>query len=272
WSLFLKNEDAPGGSFQPSQAQAMAIDATWNIQGNLFLADAGNSRILKVPTTGPTAGTAVVFAGSGIQGTWDGLATTAHVSSLAAQFANPLSVAVDATGTVYVMDGGTAANNYQAQMRRIRKETEYSNVELDVGYNTSPDKKNTLGPVLFLGAGYSTITSIQFVDAIGTKYSMSAPDVKKVDAYLNQKYPPVFSRSTQPTLPKQGLTVRFDNYHKKMNFMGTNKFISVSGIQFANFGGVSLQINGNTVATDIAPVSNASHTGATGIALFGINK
>lgn len=202
-----------------------------------------------------------MFAGSGIQCTQDGLATTV------AQFANPLSVAVDATGTAYVMDGGTAASNYKAQMRRIRTENEYSNVGLDVGNNTSSDS-GTLGPVLFLGAGYSTITSIQFMDASGTTYSMSAADVKTVDTWLNQNYPPVFFRGPQPTLPQQGLTVRFDNFRNKMNFMGPNTSISVSGIGFP----VSLQINGNTVATDIAPAPNASHVGAIGTALFRIHK
>jgi len=257
WSLFLKNEDAPGGSFQPSQGQAMAIDPA----GNLFLADAGNSRILTVPTTGSTAGAAVVFAGSGMQGTRDGLATSA-------QFANPLSVAVDATGTVYVMDGGLASNNYTAAMRRIRKEYEYSNVQLDVNANTSL-KGGTLGPVLFLGAGYSTINSIQFTDSNGVVFAMSAADVKTADAFLNANYPPVFYRGTQPSLPQDGALVRFSNFKNKLTFMGPNVSIDVPGIAFP----CSLQINGNTVATNIGPpASNASHTGATGHALFRVHK
>lgn len=60
--------------------------------GSLYVADWGNHKIRRIAANGDVT----TFAGSGVQGAGDGAALTA-------QFKNPVGIAVDATGTFYVI-------------------------------------------------------------------------------------------------------------------------------------------------------------------------
>ena len=68
----------------------------FDVSGNMYIADAGNQRIRRVDTTG----TITTVAGTGAPGfSGDGAAATA------ATFSNPMAVALDASGALYVVDG-----------------------------------------------------------------------------------------------------------------------------------------------------------------------
>ena len=63
--------------------------------GNVYVADYGHNQIKKIEPDG----TVTTFAGSGSAGSADGAGTEA-------EFSNPVSVAVDSNGNVYVSDRG----------------------------------------------------------------------------------------------------------------------------------------------------------------------
>lgn len=77
------------GSYNFSSATGLAVDAS----GNVYVADRSANKIKKISPTGVVS----TVAGSGVAGNADGLASTAT-------FAYPVSVAVDASGTIYVAD------------------------------------------------------------------------------------------------------------------------------------------------------------------------
>ena len=91
---FANGQGTNAKFFNPS---GVALD----LQGNLYIADAGNHRIRKVTP----AGVVSTFAGSGTMGWQDGPADQAR-------FNQPLAVAVDGNGNVYVAD---------SENHRIRK-------------------------------------------------------------------------------------------------------------------------------------------------------
>ena len=86
--------DGTGGAARFSYPQGVAVDQ----QGNIYVADTGNQRIRKITP----AGVVTTLAGSGDNGSADGAGT-------AARFANPIAIAVDAAGMVYVSDAGNNA-------------------------------------------------------------------------------------------------------------------------------------------------------------------
>jgi sugar lactone lactonase YvrE len=89
--------DGPGNIAQFNPAMGIAVDA----QGNIYVADRDNQRIRKVAPDG----TVSTFAGSGMSGYQDGVGANT-------KFWEPLGVAVNAQGFVYVAD----RSNY-----RVRK-------------------------------------------------------------------------------------------------------------------------------------------------------
>lgn len=72
--------------------------------GNLYLADGPNNRIVKFTQTGVMT----VFAGSGTSGETDGIGT-------AATFTNPQDLAIDASGNIFVLD----SNGNSGVIRKI---------------------------------------------------------------------------------------------------------------------------------------------------------
>ncbi|MBM3270483.1 MAG: hypothetical protein FJZ01_22845, partial [Candidatus Sericytochromatia bacterium] len=91
--------DGPGGSARFYQPTGIAVDAS----GSVYVSEAFNQRIRKITP----AGVVTTLAGDGTAGFADGASTSAR-------FRNPVALAVDASGTLYVADRG---NN------RIRKVT-----------------------------------------------------------------------------------------------------------------------------------------------------
>ena len=81
--------DGAGRAAQFDRPQGIAIDAA----GNLYVADTDNHRIRKITPTGEVS----TFAGSGTDGDADGKGSDA-------QFDEPASIAIDATGNLYVAD------------------------------------------------------------------------------------------------------------------------------------------------------------------------
>ncbi|MBC7514190.1 MAG: hypothetical protein H7234_07115 [Herminiimonas sp.] len=77
-----------------SSPQGVAVDHS----GTIYVADSINNLIRKISTSGVVT----TLAGSGISGIADGTGT-------AASFSNPLALAVDAQGVVYVCDAGNNA-------------------------------------------------------------------------------------------------------------------------------------------------------------------
>ncbi len=106
------NADGPGAEAQFGFATGLAIDAN----GNVYVADNNNHSVRKIAPDG----TVSTLAGTGVAGFADGPAASA-------QFARPESVAVDASGNVYVSDGGNAGNC------RLRKITPDGNVSTLAG-------------------------------------------------------------------------------------------------------------------------------------------
>jgi len=93
----------PSTGTPPTSAQlALPWDAAEDAEGNLYIVDQGNNRVLKV-TNPPYSSTAIisVFAGNGRTGyTGDGGAATA------ATLNGPSSVAFDTNGNMYIVDSG----------------------------------------------------------------------------------------------------------------------------------------------------------------------
>ena len=86
-------DSGPATSAQLNSPQGVAVDSA----GNLYIADSGNQRIRRVSANG-TITTAAGTGSAGYSGD-SGLATSA-------QLCNPLGVAVDATGNLYIADTG----------------------------------------------------------------------------------------------------------------------------------------------------------------------
>ncbi len=77
-----------------SSPQGVAVDRS----GNIYVADSTNNLIRKITASGAVS----TLAGSGTSGAADGVGTSAS-------FSNPLGLAVDAQGVVYVCDAGNNA-------------------------------------------------------------------------------------------------------------------------------------------------------------------
>jgi sugar lactone lactonase YvrE len=88
-------KDGPGNQAEFNNSYGLAVDAA----GNIYVADALNSRIRKIaPTVDHTVST---LAGDGTRAFKEGNGTNA-------EFYNPAGVAVTANGVVYVADGGNS--------------------------------------------------------------------------------------------------------------------------------------------------------------------
>lgn len=112
--------DGQGAAASFNRPAGMAIDSA----GNLYAADTGNNVIRKISVTGNVT----TFAGSGAEGSTDGIAT-------GASFRTPVGLTLDAVGNVFVADAG---NN------EIRKITSAGVVTTLAG-STKPGSANGIG-------------------------------------------------------------------------------------------------------------------------------
>jgi uncharacterized delta-60 repeat protein len=152
-----------------SAPRGIALDA----MGNIYVADTNNNKIRKIDGTGLVS----TFAGSGIQGTTDGLGTLASFNS-------PIEITIDSAGNLYVTD----ANN-----NKIRKITPTGMVSTLAGSGVQ-------------GA----------IDGIGSLASFNNPAGLKIDVsgviyvgdYGNNKIRKITTRgySINPTTLPAGLT------------------------------------------------------------------
>jgi sugar lactone lactonase YvrE len=118
-----------------NQPSGTALDK----DGNLYVADMGNNKIVKITPSGTLSS----FAGSGIVGAADG-------QGVVAQFNHPTSLAIDANGNLFVVDSG---NN---EIRRITPDGYVTTVAGSPGNSVSTD-----------GAGSSAAFNIPSGIAIG---------------------------------------------------------------------------------------------------------
>ncbi len=140
-----------------------AVNATFNLpagvavdnSGNVYVADAGNN-LIRVITP---AGIVTTLVGSGVQGAADGQGT-------AATFNNPYSIAIDASGTLYVAD---EKNN---MVRKISP----NGMVLTIAGNGSGGSNNGIG----INATFSYPGSI-VSDGMGSVY------VGDINTYLIRK-------------------------------------------------------------------------------------
>jgi hypothetical protein len=103
---YLAGTDVPGFADGPGLLAQFSGNVTGmdvDVQGNVYLADAGNSRIRKVTPVGEVS----TLAGDGIQGWVDGPGSTARFYDLTA-WGN--SLVVDDSGVVYVLDRPPGTN------------------------------------------------------------------------------------------------------------------------------------------------------------------
>ena len=91
-SGFYGHVDGPGTQTMFYNPSSIAVDSS----GNFFVADSSNYRIRKITP----AGIVSTFAGTGTNGTNDGIADVS-------QFSAPREVDIDAAGNVYVVDAGS---------------------------------------------------------------------------------------------------------------------------------------------------------------------
>lgn len=115
----------PNGGAEFNDPCGIALDAT----GNVYVADFGNERIRKVDPSGNVT----TLAGNGMQGYADGTGGP----NGAAQFYNPVSVAVDGNGNVYVAD----VFNF-----RVRRIDQSGNVTTFAGNGSPASVDGTGGP------------------------------------------------------------------------------------------------------------------------------
>jgi sugar lactone lactonase YvrE len=138
--------DGPGSAARFNQPLGVAVDS----QGNIYVADANNAAIRKIAPDGMVS----TLAGlAGNAGATDGTASQAR-------FYNPVGVAVDRSGNVYVADGG---NN------TIRKITPGGMVSTLAGLARSTGSTDGIGSVARFNYPYGVA-----VDSAGNVYVADA--------------------------------------------------------------------------------------------------
>jgi sugar lactone lactonase YvrE len=200
----------------------VAVDAT----GNIYLADVVNQSIRKISNTGVVT----TLAGSGFRSYAEGVGT-------AASFNNPLGIAVDASGNVFVADQG---NN------RIRKITPAGVVSTFAGSGIAGASNGT-GAAASFNRPYDIA-----IDANGNLY------VADTDNYRIRKISPVGS-----------VTTLAGSSPGNLDGIGTAaKFESPTGLTVDAYGNVYVADNGNRLIKKISSLGVVTTLAGTGVPGF----
>jgi len=134
----------------------LAVDSN----GNLYLADGANNRIVKFTP----AGVMSVFAGSGTSGASDGVGTAASLN-------NPTDLVIDANGNLFFTDPYT--NPGKSTIRKITANGSVSTIATTSGFLASPIAVDPAGNIY----AATNFRSIVRLDAKGNVTSFSVPTI-----------------------------------------------------------------------------------------------
>lgn len=170
--------DGPGATAQFNYPQGVAVDAS----GNVYVGDTGNNRIRKITP----AGVVSTLAGDGTLGYAEGTGT-------GAKFNNPMQLAVDGAGNLYLND----TSNY-----RIRKITPAGVTSTYAGSGSRGYVDGSAGSAQFAGGG-----ALVF-DGSGNLYMTDNNMIRKISSSGN-----VTTLAGSPTngyVDGNGTNARFD--------------------------------------------------------------
>jgi trimeric autotransporter adhesin len=170
--------DGDGTALQHSVCgpNSVAVDSS----GNVYVADVGNVRVREI-----SGGNITTLAGTGAQG----FAGEGGPAASAA-FMNPVGVAVDATGAVYVADA------YNNRVRRLSQSSTFTMVSSQTWATVSAGATATYGVQLLAANGFGGTVSLSCSGA--PKGTTCTPSASSVSVSSGGSTPAAFNVTTTP--------------------------------------------------------------------------